>query len=412
MRCGDWVAILALAALGAVSVATAEPLRLSMPEAVARATAANLEYGAGRKDVDVAQANLDRSKSWLPSNPFFSAGSQHTSNGVGPNYTFLLSQELEVAGQRGARVAVAEQGVAKAQADLHNAAQTLAANVRTAFVDVLIGNDRVTLEQQSVAAASQLADQASSRTPRSDSDRFDANSAHIQASRARRELAAAEQTRDAALGTLRRLLGLPLEQDLELVGAPIRTPKDLPPGPELVQRALDHRADLAALHHALGRADQQLQLSRRERIPNVTLSGTFSRFEGDTLTGGDIGVPLPLFRDKTADITEAAAERERSKLELQYLERSIAQEVIDARRTCATAGGDVDTLARDIIPRSEDNVDLEQQLFKQGSVSVTDLIGVQIDLLTARRDYLDAVQKYNEALIDLARVTADDSLMQ
>jgi len=37
-------------------------------------------------------------------------------------------------------------------------------------------------------------------------------------------------------------------------------------------------------------------------------------------------------------------------------------------------------------------------------VTVAELVGLQVDLLTARRDYLEALETYNTALIELNRV--------
>ena len=79
----------------------ADPLRLSVDEVVARAIATNLELRASRKDISVAEANLERSQSLLPTNPSVTAGAQHAT-GFAPNYSFSLSQAAS-GGRRGRR---------------------------------------------------------------------------------------------------------------------------------------------------------------------------------------------------------------------------------------------------------------------------------------------------------------------
>jgi len=385
--------------------ATATPLRLTVEEAVARAARVNLDLGLSRKDVDVAQAEFERSRAWFPSNPFFSTGLQHTSQThFGPNYVFLLSQEIEIGLQRSARIGAAEEQQAKATWDVKSAEQTVAATVKTVFLQAQIDADRVTLARQSVDAASQLLADLTARPVATDLQRIEVNVARIQESRAKRELVSAERTRDNVVGTLRRALALPAEQEIELAGAPRTDLKELPAGPELIERALRERPDLIALRHDTQRADRQLTLTRREAIPNVTLSATVSRFEGDTLAGGDIGLPLPVFRGKGADLHEAVAERERAGLQVQRLEELIRQEVVEARRACVETAQDLLTQQQDIVPRSEENYRLQQRQFERGAVSVSDLVGLQIDLITARRDYLDALEAYNSALIELERL--------
>jgi cobalt-zinc-cadmium efflux system outer membrane protein len=386
----------------------ASPVRLDIDAAVDRAVAVSRNK-TDRTRIELAQANLERSKALLPANPFLSGGAQHTTQtGIGPNYVFLLSQEFEIAGQRTKRIEAATHGLEKASWEGKNAEQNLTAAVKIAFVQALVDADRVTLAHQKADFAGELTRQLEQRKLTSDIQRVDLNVARIEDTRTRRELAAVEQAHERSLAALRRLLALPVGQEIELAGAPEQRVREIPPGPELVARALEHRGDLVALRHAIQQADSQLEVTKREAIPNVTVSGTVSRFEGDTLAGGDVGIPVPLFQRKTADTTEAMAERERFSIEAQSLEREIPQQVMDARRACSSALADLQAMQQEILPRSEENLEMERRLYQRGEVTVSDLIAMQIDLISARRDYLDALQAYNEALIELERVTGED----
>jgi outer membrane protein, heavy metal efflux system len=386
---------------------TAGPVRLTVSEAVARAVANNINLSTNRKDIEVARANLERSKAWLPANPFVTGGAQHGTN-VAPTYNFSLSQEFEIAGQRDKRIGAATQAVEAATWDMKAVEQTLAATVKTAFVHALISDERVTVAQQHVDAAHEFAEKLAGRKRPSDADRIDLNAAQIQEIRAQQELTAAEQTRATAQEALRHLVGLPLDQRVELETALERESQTLPASRELVDLALRQRPDLAALRHTQERADLQLALSNRELIPNVTVSGTFLRFESENFAGGDIGIPIPIFRRKTADVREATAERTHLGLEIQNLEREIEKQVLDAARTCRVAGDDLQAQGHDIVPKSEENYSLERSLYERGVVTVSEVIGIQIDLLTARRDYIDALETYNDALVELERVIGGD----
>jgi outer membrane protein TolC len=227
----------------------------------------------------------------------------------------------------------------------------------------------------------------------------------MQAIRAGREVAAAEHARDNALGVLRRLLALPFDEKIELAGAPGSDIVELPSETDLVDRALRKRPDLTAFRHSVQRADLHLALTTRAAIPNITLSGLVSRFEGSTLVGGDVGVPLPIFQRKTAEIHEAVAEHDRTSLQVQDLEREIEKEVREAHRACVVAAGDLQAHQRDLVPKSEENLEIERRRYARGDVTVAELVGLQIDLVTARQEYLDALETYNTTLIELNRVT-------
>jgi len=327
-----------------------------------------------------------------------------TQRGVGSNYGVFLSQEFEIAGQRTIRTHLASQDVAKAAAELAGARLDLAAQVKTAFVDALVSFDRIDTGREGLEATTKLCTHLAARKLLSDAQRMELNNAQIQESRARRDVASTEQMRDTALTTLRRLVGLPPVQDLELIGVPTTTVRSLPSETEVIERTSLHRADVTAQRHALDGADAQVALTRREAIPNVTISGNLSQFEGATLAGGDIGFQLPVFQRKTADLNEAVAEREAARLQLQSLERIAQQEALDARRTCEVAAVDLRAFQETVVPKSQENLQLQRRLYDRGQATYAELMGTELELLAARREYLDAVQAYNEALIELERV--------
>lgn len=400
-----WLAAIVASILLSSSVADAARLRLTMDEAVARATQVHPDVAAARKAVEIAEASLQRSKAWLPANPYLSAGAGTTTQpGVGNNYAMYLSQEFEIGGQRSNRIGVATQDVAKATSELTAAQQTLAAAVKTAFVQALVSADRANLARQGLETAAQLSEQLSRAKSLSDAQRIDRNNAQIQESRARRDVAATEQARDNTLTALRRLLGIPLEQDIDLAGTPTVQVRPLPSEHELVERALRQRPDLAAQRRAMDKADAQIALVEREAIPNVTVSGSVSRFEGATLSGGDVGLHIPVFQRKTADLNEAVAERDRERLILDGLERTVQQEAIEARRACEVTAVDLRALKDIAVPKNEEIVQLQRRLFERDDATHSELVAAQLDLLATRREYLDAVQAYNEALIELERI--------
>lgn len=398
-------AAVALALLLCARHTLAAALRLTMDEAVARATQAHPDVASARAAVTIAEASLQRSKAWLPANPYLSAGAGTTTQtGAGNNYGMYLSQEIEIAGQRSKRINVAAQDIAKANSELSGARQTLVAAVKDAFVQALVSSDRVGLARQGLDTTTDLTKQLTRTKNPTDAQRIDLNNAQIQESRARRDIASAQQAYENALSTVRRLVGLPPGQDLELVGSPVLQTRTLPSEGDLVERALRQRPDLAAQQHALDRADAQIALTEREAVPNITLSGNVSRFEGATLTGGDVALHIPVFQRKTADLNEAVAERDRERLGFEGLQGTITQETLEARRACEVAATDLQALKDVAVPKNEENLQLQRRLYERGEVTYSELLGTQLELLAARREYLDAVQAYNEALIELERV--------
>ncbi len=168
----------------------AAPLRLTSDDAVSRAQQAHPDVATARTAIAVAEAGLQRSKAWLPANPYVSGGAgMTTQRGVGSNYGGTISQEFEIAGQRTIRAQVASQEVAKAAAALAGARLDLAAQVKTAFVDALVSFDRIDTARAGLEATNKLCTHLATRKGVSDAQRMELNNAQIQESRARRDVA-------------------------------------------------------------------------------------------------------------------------------------------------------------------------------------------------------------------------------
>ncbi len=406
--------------------ASAASLRLSMEEAVNRALAASPDLQADRKDVDVATATLQQSRALFPENPYVSLGAQTsfqrnsaagtsaggggavstatTQTDVGFGYGLSLSQEVEIAGQRQKRLAVAQSGLERASADAHSAELTMIATVKSAFVGALANAARLTIARQGADAARDLRTRLQAAKPRSGIPLIELNQAEMQESRSLRDVASAERAYQDSLSQLRYLLDVAPDQEIELVGAIGTAVHEPPPADELVERALQQRADLAGYRHRLEVAENQLDLTRREAVPNVTVSGFVSRFDNVTFVGGDLAAYLPVWRRHGGETAEAVADRQQAELRLRDMRRVVEWQVVQARRTLQGAAEALRSIRREILPRSEENLRIERQLYDSRQVAVADLIGIQIDAISARREEIDAAEAYESAEIDLERL--------
>lgn len=403
---GLWMAGL-VALLAAAPAARADGLRLTLEDALARAKSANGGLLASGKQVDTARANVERSAAWVPENPYVTGGLLQTpGTGFGPSYGFSISQEFEVAGQRSKRMAVADAGLRKAEWDQKNQELDLNAAVKTAFVRALLSEERLTLAQRNADLIGDLSKRELSESRGGSA--IDRNQLVIQDARTRKDVIAAETERAESFDALRYLLGMPATQEIELAGTVDRKVKPLPSEADLLSAALEHRPDLIALRSEAERTEKQIPLVKREGIPNLTLAGNYSRFQGDDFAGGDVSFYLPVLRSHDPELLEAAADRERAQYELDDLKRAIERDVRQAHRLCAAAGEDLRLTEDVIVLRSRENVDVERRRFEKREVDAAELIGMLIDLQVAEKEYLDSVQTYNDAWIDLEKTVGGD----
>ncbi len=115
---------------------------MTVAEAVEVALKNNPDIQAVRLEQGAAQGRLDQAGLWLRSNPVIegSLSRKDTVPGGGEKVTntgLSLSQEFEIAGQRGLRVDAAENGMEKASQDIRDRHRILVAEVKDAFAKAL-----------------------------------------------------------------------------------------------------------------------------------------------------------------------------------------------------------------------------------------------------------------------------------
>ncbi|MCX8073636.1 MAG: TolC family protein [Candidatus Binatia bacterium] len=387
---------------------SAEPVRLTVDAAIQRALQVNSDLAADSKQLDIAQAALRRSAARFPSNPYLSLGaSRRAETGGRPNVFVFLSQEVEVAGQRAARLRAAQHNLQQESWNLAQKRIALAADVKTAFTKVLSCDQRREVIREQLEVARKLRELATVERATL-SERIDQNNAALQMARYERELWSTEEEREAELDALRRLLALDWSQEVELEGQLSADIRLLPAVNILVNQAKAQRADLQAFKEALAAADAQIEVYRRERVPNVTLSASYSRFDSSDFGGGDVGLSLPLFQTKEADIQEAVAQRQKIALQMEDLERSVERDVQQAYRAYISAAREVRLFTEQLLPLAEENVRLQERLLQRDEANRSEWLAQKLDALELRKDFAEALQKLHLAGAELERAVGGD----
>ena len=143
----------AFAAIAAAWVARpAQAIELTRTEVIDRALEHAYDITAAQRRREMTQARLDGSKALLPSNPYLSFSywdstdqtlfSDGSTQGIGPSYTLSLSQTVEIAGQRGKRIEMAQHNDAVASANIDAARLSLVNRVERAFNETLEAHAR------------------------------------------------------------------------------------------------------------------------------------------------------------------------------------------------------------------------------------------------------------------------------
>jgi len=319
----------AVAVLGVSVAAGAAAAPLHLDDALARARAANATVLAARAEVEAARGRALQARV-LPSNPVV-AGSlaRHTgAEGQEVDREVSLAQEIEVGGQRGLRIAVGQQDVARAEFVLTDRLRAVEADVRRAFAGLLAAERRRALAAEAVAVADRLAATARGRARAGDVAALDVQLAEVEAARAAQGRSVAEAEQAAATARLASMIAADPDETL-VVSADEQERVTPAPEDELVPRALARRPDLAAAKAERARLAAEAALTHRQGwVPNPVLRGFYRQeFFEERIAGGEVSVPLPLWNRSQGTETALRAAAAGAATEVERLTRDIPRQV-------------------------------------------------------------------------------------
>lgn len=392
----------------AVAATEATP-PITVQQSVELALERNASIQSARSDVAAAQARLEGASLLLRSNPEIEghAGPRRTPAGTSTDFGVGVFQQIEIFGQRGARIDTAQALLASAEATLESRRVQVAGEVREAFARRLAAAQRLQLADQALALAEEALRAAEARQRSGAASKIEVNAARSSLGLAVREKALAVQRDAAAMGAFVVLVGLDPGVQVTLAGDLSGAPGEPPALTSLVERALAQRADVRAARNEVEAARAERRLAGREALPSPRLGVTYSE-EGDVggnarITQGVVAFDLPLFNRNQGGRGVAAARVVQSERALDALTRLVHTEVGVAatRVTAATAAAQAYTGG--LLTGLEENMELVNEAYRAGKVGFFELLVIRRETLGARIGYIDALEELQTARAQLAR---------
>ena len=385
-----------------LTAAAADAQTLTLEQAIARALQESPDIKTADADVRVAEGELVRAKT-LPYNPTVSGGiGPHKDVAAGESagtneYAASLEQTLEIAGQRGKRIASAEARLAASQGRATFARQSVASRVRRAFYLAATARERLATTRDAERVAAELQVFAGDRLNLGAGTQLELNVSRAAAGRARSDRLIAERRFRLARTELAETMGAPPAEVPEPAGAPPALAPVSVAEEEFVRRAVAQRGDLAAARQEAVAAGHDLTLEERLRFPDPTFGVSYARSheERSLLFGVTIG--LPLFNRNQGGIATAGALKQRASVAEQNALRSVEREARAAFAAYENAREAAEGFDREVVERLAENIDLARESFQAGKISLLEFNLLRRELVETRLAYLDAVAELVEA---------------
>lgn len=326
-------------------------------------------------------------------------------------YQVMVSQGLPWPGKRGLRTAVARLAADEAGAALARARLTTEADVRRAYVDLLLARDRLGLLDRLDEIWRTSAGVARARYEAGEGAQSDVLRAQLELNRLRQRRWALRAQERTAVQTLNRLRGRPVDEAIDT--ATSLRDVAMPPlrdADAALADALARSPELAQARLGSERATKSVSLARRERFPDLNVNaGLMPRGQLDPMWQAGISVSLPVwsYRKQSRAVAESRARAETSEAAAQAVEQVLRLRVAE-RRAAYEAVAETARLFREgLLVQSRATADSTLAQYRVGNVTFASVLDANAGYIADEDGYLSSVAEAQRLAIAAAEVSLD-----
>lgn len=398
-----WLAAVTLSMPAAPAAAAAQPAGLTLQQALEQALQQALprhpELAAAISEVEAAEAARLQAGAWP--DPVLETELEDTRRETRTT-TLLITQAIELGGQRGARIDAADRAQEIARSQLAARRSSLRADVTAAFVQAQTAQERVRLAHDSLQLAQRGSDAAAKRVTAGKIAPIDVTKAQVAEAGVRLELGQARGELRAALLGLAAIVGT--GQTIERVEGTVALPAV--PSDEVVQARLDAAPVLRQARLEVDRLGALARLERARRVPDVSV-GVGARHSAELGRNQAmlvLSMPLPLFDGRRGAEVEALRKQDKARYEAEAAALRLRAEAARAHERLKASVAEAEAMQRDVLPGAEAAHEAAARGFELGKFGFLDVLDAQRTLLEARTRHLRAHTEAHRAAAELDRL--------
>lgn len=320
--------------------------------------------------------------------------------------TIRISQLIELGGKRVARVAAASLNQELAAQDFEARRVELIARVANVFTEVLAGQERLRLAEESQQLAQRVVNAVAKRVQAGKVPPIEETRAGVAFSTTRIELEQAQRDLAGARKRLTLLWGNSSPQFTKALGN-LELSVALPNFETLAARALASPMALRAMKN-IEQRKALLEVEQTRRIPNLTINAGVVHH---ALIGGNtavaaVVVPLPLFNRNQGNIQEAYQRVDKAIDEQAATELRLKTELTQAYEALAAAQRETGILRDEILPAAKSAFEVTNKGYGLGKFGFLEVLDAQRTLFQNRILYVRALANYQRLINEIERLIA------
>ena len=175
----------------------------------------------------------------------------------------------------------------------------------------------------------------------------------------------------------------------------------------LLRLAFEHRPDLLAQGYQRASAAASIELARRLRFPDITLSAQYTQtgtgqgaIQPPTLSVG-LSAPIPIFYQQQGEIRKAEAAYDTQSLQQAKTTAQVVNDVSLAASSFETSRALVERMEKSLRPSAEHAFQITRLQFDKGAATLMDFLDAQRSYIAANVEYLQDLTNYWTAVFQL-----------
>lgn len=321
--------------------------------------------------------------------------------------TISGSQLLYAGGQVGAALDIARSYRSAAQSTLAQQTAQIQLQVRSAYYQALLAQEMASIASAALEQAESFLAQEQLRLAAGQASDLDVMRAEVSRDNLRPQLVAADNAASLALLNLKRLVNIPLTQEVVLT-TPL-APPDLPdgapvrPSQELVEA---QQAQLSAVERQVEIASGQVRIARGNFLPSISLSSAYARqlypsstfalrepWQEDWTVSLQFSLPILTGARRMAELEQARLNRSRAELQLAQVREALQLQYEQARAEKERALASIQARQR-TVEVAQRVYDLTVLRYERGLATQLEVNDARLSLLQARSNLAQAIADY------------------
>ena len=326
-------------------------------------------------------------------------------------YQVMLSQPLPWPGKLGLREDVATLAAKQSETSVARARLTTVADVRRAYLDLVLVRERLTLLERLDGIWQKSAGIAKSRYEAGDGAQSDLLRSQLELNRIRQRRWLLQAEERNALQALDRLRGRPLDEPIETTAkvsdlpAPVLTSLEA-----AVEDARARSPELALARLGVTRAETQARLARRERFPDLGVNaGIMPRGGLDPMwtAGVSIGLPIWSYRKQNRAVAESEARAAADAQSAEAIDQILRLRVAERRAALAGLVESISIYRDGLLVQSQATADSTLAQYRVGKVTFASVLEANAGLINDQESFLLALAEAQRIAFADAEVTLD-----